>query len=146
MRDIKEIIVHCTATPEGREVTVHDIDQWHREAGYKGIGYHYVVYLDGSVHVGRDEPYIGAHCVGHNADSIGVCYVGGMDKAMKNAKDTRTEEQKKSLIELLQSLKSKYPEATIYGHRDFSSKDCPSFDAKTEYSRIGTSMHKCNMI
>lgn len=146
MRDIKKIIVHCTATPEGREVTVHDIDQWHREAGYKGIGYHYVVYLDGSLHIGRDEAYVGAHCVGHNSDSIGVCYVGGMDKEMKNAKDTRTKAQKETLITLLSTLKAKYSEAVIYGHRDFSSKACPSFDAKEEYKYIGTESFKCKML
>lgn len=148
MREIKEIIVHCTATPEGRNVTVNEIDQWHKQKGYKGIGYHYVIYLDGTIHQGRKEEEVGAHCIGHNTDSIGVCYVGGMDKDMKNAKDTRTDEQKSALISVLCMLKKSYPKAQIFGHRDFSQKDCPSFDAKEEYKNISEykEIPKCKII
>lgn len=136
MRKINKIIVHCSATPEGREVTVEEIDKWHKANGWKGIGYHYVVYLDGSVHKGRDESVVGAHCSGQNANSIGVCYVGGVAKDGKTPKDTRTEAQKQSLLELLKSLKAKYPNATIHGHREFAAKACPSFDAKYEYKDL----------
>ena len=76
MRVIDEIIVHCTATPQGRAVSVDDIDRWHRQRGFAGIGYHFVVYLDGTVHTGRPIGLAGAHCKGHNAHSIGICYVG----------------------------------------------------------------------
>lgn len=130
-----KIIVHCTATPEGREVTVKEIDAWHRKAGYNGIGYHYVVHLDGKVEKGRDERAIGAHTVGQNHCSVGVCYVGGCDANMK-PKDTRTAAQKAALIKLLKELKLRYPAAVIYGHRDFARKACPSFDAKTEYKNL----------
>lgn len=133
MRKINKIIVHCSATPEGREVTVEEIDKWHKANGWKGIGYHYVVYLDGSIHKGRDEKEVGAHCAGQNTNSIGVCYIGGVEADGKTPKDTRTEAQKKSLLELLKKLKEKYPNATIHGHREFASKACPSFDAKYEY-------------
>ena len=136
MRKITEIIVHCSATPEGQNFTVEDIDRWHKQKGWQGIGYHYVIYLEGSVHKGRNEEIIGAHCLGHNAYSIGVCYIGGLDKWTKAHKDTRTDAQKRALIELLKSLKEKYPNAIIYGHRDFSKKDCPCFDAKNEYKNI----------
>ena len=136
MRKITEIIVHCSATPEGQNFTAEDIDRWHKQKGWQGIGYHYVIYLDGSVHKGRNEEVIGAHCLGHNAYSIGVCYIGGLDKWTKAHKDTRTGAQKQALIELLKSLKEKYPNAIIYGHRDFSKKDCPCFDAKNEYKNI----------
>lgn len=136
MRKITEIIVHCSATPEGQNFTVEDIDRWHKQKGWQGIGYHYVIYLDGSVHKGRNEEVIGAHCLGHNAYSIGVCYIGGLDKWTKAHKDTRTEAQRRALIDLLKSLKEKYPNAIIYGHRDFSKKDCPCFDAKNEYKNI----------
>lgn len=136
MRTITEIIVHCSATPEGRPHTVGDIRSWHRQRGFKDVGYHYVIYLDGSIHAGRDESVIGAHCTGHNRNSIGVCYVGGMTKDMKAAKDTRTEAQKKALLQLLRQLKKKYPRAKIYGHRDFAAKACPSFNAKTEYANL----------
>ena len=135
-RDIKEIIVHCAATPEGKDFTVAQIKQWHLQRGFTDIGYHYVVYRDGSIHTGRPESKSGTHCTGHNAISIGVCYIGGMDATNKNPKDTRTPAQKASLLKLLKELKAKYPKAKIFGHRNFANKACPSFDAKAEYSNL----------
>lgn len=135
MRPIREIIVHCTATKEGRETTVSEIDRWHRDRGWSGIGYHYVVYLDGSVHAGRSVVVAGAHAVGHNKHSIGVVYVGGLD-VDGHPKDTRTEAQKRSLRQLLVKLRRSYPDAVIIGHRDVSCKACPCFDARVEYSDI----------
>lgn len=135
MRTINKIIVHCSATPEGRHTTVEEIDLWHKQNGWKGVGYHYIIYLDGSIHKGRDVEMTGAHCVGHNKDSIGVCYIGGCDRNMK-AKDTRTPEQKEALIELLTRLKKRYPDAKIYGHRDFANKCCPCFPAVEEYKNL----------
>lgn len=135
MRNINLIIVHCSATPEGRNVAVADIDRWHRERGYDGIGYHYVVYIDGSVHEGRPLNKVGAHCKGHNAHSIGICYIGGVDLNGK-PKDTRTLAQKDALVNLLMRLKRRFPKAVIRGHRDFAAKACPSFDATKEYAGI----------
>ena len=135
-RTIKELIVHCSATPEGKDYSVDTIRQWHLQRGFSDIGYHYVIYRDGSIHIGRDESIIGAHCTGHNTNSIGVCYIGGCASDGKTPKDTRTTEQKQSLVKLLKELKTKYPQASIHGHRDFSSKACPSFDATKEYSSI----------
>lgn len=137
MRKITEIIVHCSATPEGKDYTVQDIDRWHKEKGFKCIGYHYVIYRDGSIHNGRPVEQTGAHCQKHNANSIGICYIGGCTSDGRNPKDTRTDAQKKSLIQLLSTLKLRFPEARIYGHRDFTKlKACPSFDAKFEYRNI----------
>lgn len=135
-RTIKELIVHCSATPEGKDYSVDIIRQWHLQRGFSDIGYHYVIYRDGSIHIGRDESIIGAHCTGHNTNSIGVCYIGGCASDGKTPKDTRTTKQKQSLVKLLKELKTKYPQASIHGHRDFSSKACPSFDATKEYSSI----------
>lgn len=135
-REIKEIIVHCAATPEGKNFTVKDIDKWHRERGFNCIGYHYVIYLDGSIHNGRDLNKAGAHCTGHNSKSIGVCYIGGVAKDGKTPKDTRTKEQKESLLLLLRELKAKFPKAKIHGHREFANKACPSFDASVEYKNL----------
>ena len=135
-RNIKEIIVHCSATPEGKDFTVADITRWHKQRGFTAIGYHYVVYRDGSVHNGRDVNVSGAHCTGHNSISIGVCYIGGCEANAKKAKDTRTEAQKKALLDLLKKLKALYPKAKIHGHRDFANKACPSFDATKEYTNI----------
>ena len=136
MRTVDKIIIHCTATPEGRPVTIADVDKWHKERGFAGIGYHYLIGLNGEIWKGRDEWEIGAHTLGENQRSIGIAYVGGMTKDMKKAKDTRTELQKKSMLKLIKELKTKYHNAKVYGHRDFAKKDCPSFDAKNEYMSI----------
>ena len=136
-RTIKEIIVHCTATPEGRVETVQSIRNMHKAKGWSDIGYHYLIGLNGERWEGRNVNLIGAHCEGHNSNSIGVCYVGGVDKKMQ-AKDTRTEKQKDALVALLNDLRKLYPKAKIYGHRDFDKKGkaCPSFDATKEYKNI----------
>lgn len=136
MRRINEIIVHCSATPKGRDFTVADITEWHKQRGFKTIGYHYVVYRDGSVHAGRPIEQVGAHCVGHNANSIGVCYIGGLAADGKTPEDTRTIAQKDALVLLLNKLKRDFPLATIHGHRDFAQKACPSFDATKEYKGL----------
>ena len=127
MRTIREIIVHCTATPEGRAHTVADVDRWHRSRGFSGIGYHYLILLDGTISQGRPLSRVGAHCTGHNAHSVGVCYVGGLDSHMQ-PKDTRTPQQKAALRTLVAELQRRFPGAQVYGHRDFAAKACPSFD------------------
>lgn len=131
MRNINEIIIHCAATPEGKSFTVADIDHWHRQRGWKGIGYHFVIYLDGSVHKGRPIEQVGAHCLEHNANSIGVCYIGGCTADGKRPKDTRTLAQKASLARLVTELRRQFPKATVHGHCEFADKACPAFDVKT---------------
>lgn len=135
MRNINKIIIHCSATKEGKAFNVADITRWHKERGFNTIGYHWVVLLDGTIQQGRAEMVMGAHCKGYNANSIGICYIGGLDENGKS-KDSRTPEQKKSLLELLKRLKKDYPNATIHGHREFANKDCPCFDAKNEYKDL----------
>lgn len=135
-RNIREIIVHCSATPDGKDFTVDDIRKWHKARGFSDVGYHYIVYRDGSVHDGRSVHLVGAHCTNHNANSIGVCYIGGVATDGKTPKDTRTPQQKEALLTLLKQLKSLYPQAKIYGHRNFSNKACPSFAASREYQNI----------
>ena len=135
-RTIKEIIVHCSATPEGKDFTVNDIRRWHKAQGWSDIGYHFVIYRNGHIEPGRDVDLVGAHCTGHNIYSIGICYIGGMDRDNKQPKDTRTLVQKAALLSLLTDLKMLYPEARIYGHRDFAAKACPSFDATKEYKNL----------
>ena len=140
-RKITDIIIHCSATPEGRAYTVDQMRRDHKKQGWSDIGYHYVVYRNGHVESGRDVDLIGAHCEGHNAHSIGVCYVGGMDKDNKVPKDTRTLAQKAGLLKILEELKALYPDAKIVSHRDYDThgKKCPSFDATHEYENIGNS-------
>lgn len=132
MSTIDEIIIHCSATKEGQAFTVADIDRWHRARGFAGIGYHYVIYLDGSIHEGRPLSQPGAHCTNHNQRSIGVCYIGGLDAAGR-PKDTRTPEQRASLRSLVESLKKQYPNATVHGHYEFANKACPCFDVHAEF-------------
>ena len=132
MRFINEIIIHCSATREGLNFNANDIDRWHKQKGYSMIGYHYVILLDGTVQQGRALEEIGAHTVGHNAHSIGICYVGGLDEKGK-AKDTRTKQQKAALYTLLNKLAEKFPDALIHGHNEFANKACPSFDVAKEF-------------
>lgn len=134
-RIINEIIIHCSATVEGKDYTTEDIKKWHKARGFSDIGYHYIIYRDGSIHNGRNVNISGAHCTNHNAHSIGICYVGGVDKYNK-PKDTRTLEQKNSLKNLLLKLKVLYPKATIHGHNEYANKACPCFNVKKEYLNI----------
>lgn len=133
MRPLKRIILHCTATPEGRNYDVSTIRSWHvKNNGWKDIGYHYVIYLDGSVHEGRPVEQVGAHTSGHNSDSIGIVYVGGCDKNMK-PKDTLTTEQETAMVNLIKALREEYGELSLHGHNEFANKACPSFNVKTKF-------------
>ena len=127
--DINNIVIHCSATKEGLWVNAATIDKWHKRRGWRGIGYHYVILLDGTIEEGRPVLQQGAHVKGHNKNSIGICYIGGLDENM-NPKDTRTTEQISAMAGLVLTLKQKYPKADIKGHRDFPgvAKACPCFD------------------
>lgn len=135
MRDINKIILHCSATPEGRDVSVDTIRKWHLDRGWSDIGYHYVIELDGTIKEGRPVERQGAHVRGLNVNSIGICYIGGCDANMK-PKDTRNEAQKASIYYLINNLMTEYPNSTLHGHNEFSSKACPSFDVQKEYKNI----------
>lgn len=150
---IDAIVIHCSATREGQDVRATDIDKWHKERGFAMIGYNYVIDLDGTIEVGRPLSRDGAHCNTsgvsgrpYNKHSIGICYVGGLDKK-GNAKDTRTEAQKKAMRGLIDSLMDKYPIIEVIGHRDASPdkngdgevtqnewiKECPCFSVRDEF-------------
>tara|TARA_R110002167_G_C12480759_1_gene634577 strand:+ start:206 stop:586 length:381 start_codon:yes stop_codon:yes gene_type:complete len=125
--------VHCTATNPKQDFEASDIDRWHKARGWSGIGYHYVIKLDGTTETGRPIEKAGAHAFGYNKRSIGVCYVGGVDMNGKPS-DTRTDEQKRALKALIGLLRKEYPKATVHGHNEFSNKACPSFNVKNEYN------------
>ena len=134
MRNINTLVIHCSATKEGQDVSVETIRSWHLARGWADIGYHFVVERDGSVKAGRPIEIAGAHVEGHNSRSIGVCYIGGLDKD-GHSKDTRTPEQKVALRQVVNDMKAKFPSiTTVCGHRDFPGvkKDCPCFDVRTE--------------
>lgn len=133
MRAINEIIVHCTATPEGREVSVETIRSWHRERGWSDIGYHWVVGLDGTVRPGRREAEVGAHVANRNARTISVVYVGGVAADGKTPKDTRTPAQKEALMRLCREIIARHPSITrVSGHNQYAAKACPSFDVRKD--------------
>jgi len=133
MRPINRIILHCTATPEGKHFDVATIRRWHvKDRGWKDIGYHYVIYIDGSVHEGRPVEQVGAHTSGHNSDSIGVVYVGGVDKNGK-AKDTLNEAQEVAMVNLIKALREEHGEMSLHGHNEFAAKACPSFKVKDKF-------------
>ena len=137
MRSIKEIIIHCSATREGQDISVNTIRKWHVEGrGWSDIGYHFYIDINGEIKKGRDIAKIGAHCSGHNRNSIGLCYCGGVEEDGKTPKDTRTETQKQSLLAVLRTLKAMYPEAIIYSHNEFANKAWPSFNATEEYKNL----------
>ena len=132
-RPISEVIVHCTATPEGKDYTVADIRAWHKARGFSDIGYHYVVYRDGSIHEGRPVGQVGAHVEGHNTGTIGVSYVGGVAADGKTAKDTRTAAQRASLLWLVQQLMARHSAIKkVTGHNQYAAKACPSFDVRKD--------------
>jgi len=134
MLPIKYLTIHCAATPEGRDVKAKEIEKWDI-AKFGQKSYHLIVELDGTIVRSLPDTKIGAHVGGKNTGNIGICYIGGMDKDMKRAKDTRTPEQKKSLKTLIATYKERYPGIIIRGHRDWPGvkKDCPSFDVQKEY-------------
>lgn len=142
-RKITEVILHCSATKVGQPCTVEKITKWHKDRGFATIGYHYVIYADGSIHLGRDVAKKGAHATNHNANSIGICYIGGYNASMV-ATDTRTISQDKSFRLILACMRDLYPGMVVIGHRDTSPdknkngkvdrfewiKDCPCFEVK----------------
>jgi len=135
------LVVHCSATRRNQDVGVREITQWHRQRGFDTVGYHYVIRRNGEVETGRPENAIGAHVKGHNARSVGVCLVGGIDAAGR-PENNFTPAQFASLKALLGQLQSRYPDARTLGHRDLSpdrngdgsitpdefTKACPCFD------------------
>jgi len=137
VRKIDKIIVHCSATRKGKHFDVEEIRRWHVEGrGWKDIGYHYLIYIDGSIHKGIELNVQGAHVRGENKNSVGICYIGGMDKEGFLPEDTRTTEQEVSLEILIKMLMCSYEGATLHGHNEFSNKACPSFVVEDEYKDI----------
>ncbi len=129
MRKIDKIIIHCTATKPQMDVGVAEVRKWHKNFGWRDIGYHFLIRRNGSIEKGRPLGVVGSHCRGYNKTSIGICYVGGIDEKGK-AQDNRTKEQRIALRELLYELGKTFPFASIHGHNEFSPKACPSFNVQ----------------
>lgn len=138
MLPIRHLTIHCSATPEGRNVEPPTIAAWDR-AKFGQESYHWIITLDGAMHRRLRDDQKGAHVGGHNLHNVGVCYVGGMDKLMHRARDTRTEAQKKALMTLIRTYRARYPGIKILGHRDWPGvkKECPSFDVEEWMIEVG---------
>ena len=134
MRTIDKIIIHCSATLPGQRVDVETITRWHKQRGFKTIGYHFFIDRSGTIHAGRPLEQQGAHCKGQNARSIGICYEGGLNKEGKPY-DTRTILQRIAMKELVAQLQERFTEATVHGHREFANKACPCFDVEAEFCK-----------
>jgi N-acetylmuramoyl-L-alanine amidase len=136
MRDIKYIAIHCTAGP-ATQTTKAIKDYWKNNLGWKSVGYHYLISADGTIEQLAQESEITNGVAGFNSVTVNISYKGGVDASNK-PKDTRTPQQKESILKLLKELRKRYPKAIIQGHKDFPNvkKACPSFDAKKEYSTI----------
>lgn len=130
MRKIEKLFVHCSATKPTMDIGAKEIREWHVQGnGWKDIGYHFVIRRNGVVEDGRPIEQVGAHVAGHNANSVGVCLVGGIDEK-GSAEANFTPGQWKALIRVLRVLKAEYPKATIHGHNEFAAKACPSFNVQ----------------
>lgn len=125
---VEYIVVHCTDSPDDRDVTAEEVHSWHRKRGWAGIGYHKVIKRDGTIDEGRPEYWEGAHVKGYNHNSLGVCLVG---------KEFFSYAQMRALEKIILELAERYPEAKVVGHRDLDSrKPCPNFDVKEWWRRV----------
>lgn len=123
-RLIDKIIIHCADTYSDQDIDAAEIDRWHKERGWSQIGYHFVIKRDGEVEKGRPIEKQGAHTLGHNRNSIGICLVGG--KPRYNFRKV----QMASLRNLVSGLKRDHPSAKVHGHNEFADKECPTFDVR----------------
>lgn len=136
MRRITMIVLHCSGVMPNVHQDISVVDNYHRSKGWKGVGYHFYVRRDGTVEIGRRLEEVGAHCVGHNKYSIGICYEGGLNSAAQ-AEDTRTPQQVRELRKLVERMHAYFPNAIIVGHHDLNpTKPCPCFDVVGEYADL----------
>lgn len=135
MRKIDLIVIHCSATRCNRPYPVTTLISDH-DKRFGFTGYHYYITRDGKTYQTRHEQLVGAHAVGYNRHSIGVCYEGGYNARGQPA-DTRTEAQKASMRRLLKDLMKRFPAAEVLGHRDLPGvhKDCPCYDVKADMKK-----------
>lgn len=136
MREIKRIILHCSATRAGHYIKASNIREWHLARGWSDIGYHYVIGIDGVIEAGRPLDKIGAHAKGHNRDSVGICYVGGLNNQGEPT-NTMTPKQRDSISRLCYALQVTLDKKlSLHGHNEYSAKACPSFDVATTFQEL----------
>jgi N-acetylmuramoyl-L-alanine amidase len=140
MKTITHIVVHYSATYEDQNLTRADIDKMHKARGWTMVGYHYVIRRDGTVEIGRPETTVGAHVGGQNTGKIGICCIGGLNRATGSnvGVDNRTPEQIESLIKLIRDIRKRHPKAEVVGHRDLAATQCPGFDVRTWWAKVNS--------
>jgi Negative regulator of beta-lactamase expression len=154
MRSIDKIIIHCAATYPGQDIGAAEITCWHLDNGYHDIGYHGVIRRDGTLDSGRPLHMPGAHTKGHNAHSVGICLVGGLqdgtggdanadgrvvefENGQRGVPEANyTPAQWAALTRLVRDLVAKYPGATVHGHNEFANKACPCFDVRAWWAGV----------
>lgn len=138
MKNVDTIVIHYSATYEDQNLTRDDIDKMHKARGWKMVGYHYVIRRDGAVEVGRPESMVGAHVANQNTGKIGICCIGGLNRATgpNVGVDNRTPAQIESLIGLVRDIRKRHPKAEVVGHRDLAATQCPGFDVRTWWAKV----------
>lgn len=138
MKTITHVVLHYSATYEDQNLTVVDIDKMHKARGWKGVGYHYVIRRDGTVDKGRPETVVGAHVGGQNSGKIGICCIGGLNRATGPNKgvDNRTPAQIEATIRLVKGILLRHPKAKVVGHRDLAPTQCPGFDVVPWWAEV----------
>ena len=129
----ERIILHYTATPKGRDVSVEDVRRWHMDRGWSDVGYHYLIDTAGYIHTARPLRFQGAHTKGQNWNSVGIAYVGGLDE---DGRDTMTKDQASAIRHLVEALRTAYGPLTLHGHREFKNTMCPGFDVKDRFGDV----------
>jgi len=150
MKPVKYLVIHCTATPEGREVSAADIRRWHLSPPPQGRGWHQVGYTDlfhlnGGVErlvknnedANVDPWEITNGVTGINSVSRHIVYAGGLTRDGVEAKDTRTDEQRKALKSYVLDFVKRFPDVKVAGHNQFAQKACPSFNVPVWLKSIG---------
>ena len=143
--NVRYLVVHYSATYDDNDIGAAEIDQMHRLRGFREIGYHAVIRLDGTIEPGRDlsrhgQFEMGAQVASHNSHSVGVCYIGGLKRGFGSDKgfDTRTPAQTQSLTRILKQWERRFPGAQVYGHRDMpgAATQCPGFNARVWWAEV----------
>ncbi|SEO39488.1 N-acetylmuramoyl-L-alanine amidase [Paracoccus alcaliphilus] len=137
---VRYIVLHYSASYADLDLGVEDIRRMHLDRGFSDVGYHYIIKRDGTVQKGRADSIVGAHVAGHNTGSLGICCIGGLERATgpNVGVDNRTDAQKAATIRLVRDLLATHPGAQVVGHRDLGPTQCPGFDVRSWWASVDT--------
>lgn len=134
---IRKLVIHYSATYPDLDYGVDEIRKMHLARGFNDVGYHYIIKRDGTIQKGRADNVIGAHVKGHNTGSLGICCIGGIERATGTnvGVDNRTAAQKAAAIKLVNKLLAEHPGVEVVGHRDLAGTQCPGFDVRSWWAQ-----------